>query len=222
MKKFINILFCAIFVFGLMFSCHDNSSTTNQNEKTRLSREQVIADSIARVEFVRDSILKSPENQAKIASLKPLFNEKKDEFQDNCWVEPKNAPAYRNRNGVYCYFSIKDEVPENFRFVFQYYADEWLFIRNMIFNIDGENITISPKMDTDCGYGGMIWEWCDASVNNDYGSVNEEFIKKLANAKSVKVKMNGSQYYDTKTLTAAQIKSIKDTYDYYLSLGGRF
>ena len=217
MKKFINILTCLIVAMVAM-SCRNNINSTQTTEKTH---EQIIADSIARAEFVRDSILKSPENQAKIASLKPLFNEKKDEFQDNAWVEPKTAPAYRNRNGVFCYFALKNGVAENFRFVFQYYADDWLFIRNMVFNIDGENTTIVPEMDTDCGNGGMIWEWCDESVGK-YGSLNENFIKKLANAKSVKVKMNGSQYYDTKTLSAAQIKSIKDTYEYYIALGGRF
>ena len=51
---------------------------------------------------------------------------------------------------------------------------------------------------------------------------DEKFIKKIANAKSVKVKLNGRQYYDTRTLKAEQIKSIKDTYEYYLALGGRF
>ena len=51
------------------------------------------------------------------------------------------------------------------RFVFQYYSDDWLFIRNMIFNFDGENVRIIPdRMQTDCGDGGMIWEWCDEHV----------------------------------------------------------
>ena len=111
--------------------------------------------------------------------------------------------------------------PDIFRFVFQYYSDEWLFIRSMTFNIDGENYTIIPNMETDCGYGGMIWEWCDEYVGS-IGNVSKEFIEKLANSESVKVKMNGRQYYDTRTMTKAQISSIKDAYEYYLALGGEF
>ena len=151
-----------------------------------------------------------------------MFKEIKDEFSDRVWVEPKNAPKYRNVNGVYCYFSTENGVPQTFRFVYQYEADDWLFIREMIFNIDGENFAIAPKMETDCGNGGRIWEWCDNAVWEDETGVCNKFIEKLGNAKNVKVKLIGSQYYDTKTLSSAQIKSIKDTYEYYKALGGKF
>ena len=142
-------------------------------------------------------------------------------FQTSCGLPPKTAPKSVNRNGVYCYFVMYEGKPVTLRFRYQYYSDEWLFIESMIFNIDGENITIIPDMDTDCGDGGKIWEWCDEAVIGG-NSVDEKFIAKIANAKSVKVKMNGSQYYDTRVLTAEQIKSIKDTYEYYKALGGKF
>lgn len=216
MKKFIIITISAIVVIAGLFSC--GGSSTNSTETAKVAREQFIRDSIAHAEFVRDSIAKAERNAKIIEANKPLFKTASDEFSNCAWVEPKSAPKYRNQNGVYCYFQLENNEASNLRFVFQYYADEWLFIRNMIFNIDGENITIAPDMDTDCGNGGMIWEWCDEKVG--YG-VSEDFIKKLAYATSVKVKLNGSQYYDTKTLTSAQIKSIKDTYEYYTALGGR-
>ena len=76
-------------------------------------------------------------------------------------------------------------------------------------------------METDCAYG-KIWEWCDESVNKNTSNITEEFIKRIANATSVKIKLNGRQYYDTRTLNPTQIKTIKDTYDYYLALGGSF
>lgn len=220
MKKFI-VALIAIFIATMFVSC-GNSSTSNV-EKARIEREQFIKDSIARVEFVKDSIATAQRNAEVIKRCANLFTIKKDEFSNNSWVKPKVAPKYRNRNGAYCYFCMNDGKPNTFRFVYQYYSDDWLFIRNMIFNIDGEKFTIIPKMETDCG-GGKIWEWCDTYVSggdSEY-SVNENFISKLANSKSVKIKMNGSQYYDTRTLTAEQIKAIKDTYEYYLALGGKF
>lgn len=218
MKKFIYI-FVAVLACAMSNSCGNNSKTNDSALKISAEREKFIADSLAKEKAKLDSI-----NAITVTRLKPFFTEKKDEFSDITWIKPKSAPKYRSMNGTYCYFAKKGEKVENFRFVFQYYADDWLFIKNMIFNIDGENITIIPDMDTDCGYGGKIWEWCDEAVvggNSEY-SVNEEFIAKIANAKSVKVKMNGSQYYDTRTLTAEQIKSIRDTYEYYKALGGKF
>ena len=52
--------------------------------------------------------------------------------------------------------------------------------------------------------------------------LTEDFIKKIANATSVKIKMVGNKYYKIRTLNFVQIKSIKNTYEYYLALGGRF
>lgn len=221
MKKFLLLL-----VAFATISCGSNSSNSNKAAERAAAeaaakREQFVKDSIARVEFVRDSIAKAEV----IKRCEPLFTVKKDEFSDKAWVEPKSAPKYRNRNGVYAYFATENGRAFNFRFVYQYYSDDWLFIKNMIFNIDGENITIAPDMETDCGNGGKIWEWCDVHVTGGDSEsifVNEYFIKKIAEAKAVKVKMNGRQYYDTRTLTSAQIQSIKDTYEYYKALGGIF
>jgi len=213
MKRYFVFIITAL----LLYSC---SGTTKNAERIKFVRDSIaraefVRDSIARVEFVKDSIAKVEQNNAIIAKCKTKFTHKQDEFSDVVWVTPKSAPKYRNMNGVYCYFAMENDVATNLRFVFQYHSDEWLFIRNMIFNIDGENITIAPKMETDCGNGGRIWEWCDVSA-----LLYPDVVKKIANSKSVKVKMNGSQYYDTRTLTSAQIASIKETYEYYLALGG--
>ena len=205
-----------------------NSTVSNKHKekeeaRARLEREQFVRDSLKRDQEIKDSLALVERNAEIIARVSNNFIHEKDEFSNTTWVKPKSAPKYTNRNGVYCYFATEEgKAHLNFRFKYQYYASEWLFIKNMIFNIDDENITIVPDMERDSGNGGMIWEWCDVSVNSNDARINEEFIKKIANAKSVKVKMNGSQYYDTRTLTAEQIKSIKEAYEYYIALGGEF
>lgn len=275
MKKILLVLGIWVLACLIIFFSVISTPMKVQNEQ-RIERERIekikqdsiarvefVRDSIARAEFVRDSIAKAEQNAQIINKLKGNFTHKKDEFSDRTWVNPKNSPQYRNQNGIYCYFSMINGKPtNNFRFVFQYYADDWLFIRNMIFNIDGENYMITPNMDTDCGNGGYIWEWCDVSVSKEiksddiklgaetkdediqlkaelkvkevereakynvngiwYIDITNTFIQKLANAKSVKVKLNGRQYYDTRTLTNSQLKTIKETYDYYIALGGTF
>lgn len=255
MKK----IFLAIAAIAILAGCGE-SYKQNKARKAflldSLKRAEFVQDSIARAEFVRDSIEAEQRKAEIIARCSPLFSETKDEFSDRVWVKPKSAPKYTNRNATYCYFMTVDGVPSNLRFRFQYHSDNWLFIRNMIFNIDGENFRIAPDMETDSGNGGRIWEWCDEMVYNssladdmevtkenidiiakakameviekhanssdgvEYTEINKAFIAKIAYAKSVKIKMNGSQYYDTRTLSAAEIKSIRDTYEYFFALGG--
>ena len=225
MKK----LFVLLATVIAICACGNNTGSNKKPsakeiERARLEREAFVRDSLRRDREIKDSIALAEKNAEVIARVSKSFNETKDEFSNTSWVKPKSAPKYTNRNGVYCYFATENgKATSNFRFVYQYYSDDWLFIKNMIFNIDDENITIAPDMETDCGNGGMIWEWCDRLVTkSSTDGVTEDFIKKIANAKSVKVKMNGRQYYDTRTLTKEQIQSIKDTYDYFIARGGSF
>lgn len=185
--------------------------------------EYFVVDSIEEVVEtpVSTGIIKHSINKDSIVNtMKSDFTFKKDEFSssDGSWVEPKSRPRFRNTNAFYCYFWINsNNSPSNMRFVMQYEADDWLFIKNCIFNIDGENLSYIPrKMEHD--NHSRIWEWFDDQV--DLYNIN--LIRKIANAKSVKVKLNGSQYYDTRTIKPKEIVSIKKTLEKYEELGGKF
>ena len=224
MKKFIVITAAIMAIMSCKPVNQYNDSQLSRSEKAAIERakEQHRLDSIARENAMalarKDSI-----NRVTRSKLKQYFTENTDEFSDVVWVKPKSAPQYVNRNGIYCYFARNktdftspNSRAYNFRLVVQYYAEEWLFIRSMIFNIDGENYTFVPdNMKRDCGYGGKIWEWCDESTRFDTA-----LIEKIANAKTVKVKFNGSDYYKVKTLTPEQILSIKRTYEDYKAYDG--
>lgn len=151
------------------------------------------------------------EREAAIKNLKPKFRVKSDEFSDKSWVYHNTTPKYTNRNSVHLYFCMVNGVANNLRFRFQYEDDDWLFIKSVIFNIDGDNHTFIPfGMQEDCGNGGRIWEWCDSPASDCMDLVNM-----IANAKSVKIKYNGRQYYNTRTMTAKQIQAFKETLEYY-------
>lgn len=212
-KRRIIIVLIIIIVISLLMSNEEEeaNSTDAKNDKKITKTELKVED-----KAIRDSV---------IAELKSSFTTKYDEFTNTHWVEHKNKPKYRNMNGCYCYFQIQDSVASNFRFVFQYVATDWLFIKEMIFNIDGKNFDLYPKMERDNGNGG-IWEWCDYEVNylssDNADLFSENFVWELKNAKSVKVKLVGQHYSKVQTLSEQQIKSIKETYDYYIALGGKF
>lgn len=199
-------------------SCNNSNTTKNRILNDSIAkREAFVKDSIAKREaFVKDSIesIEAAKRAEFVNKNKSKFREKVDEFQNVTWIYHKSSPQYTNRNACYFYFYIKDGKASNFRFRFQYYDDDWLFIKNMIFRIDDENITISPDMERD--NNSDIWEWCDVH----FSEVGIPFITKMANANSVKVRLNGRQYYDTRTLTKEQIKAMKETLEYYYALGG--
>lgn len=160
-------------------------------------------------------------DSAKVKDLTKYFRQKKDEFSNDnkVWYEPKSAPQYTNRNGLYCYFQTQNGIPSNLRLRFQYYAEDWLFFNRLQFAIDGKAYEYIPDdTETDSGDGGKIWEWCDQSLSE----ADKELIYALANAKSAKMKIIGRQYHDQKTISQEQIKSIKQTLDLYNALGGQY
>lgn len=157
-----------------------------------------------------------------IKKLSPLFTFKKDEFDPDgiTIIRPKSAPKYVNRNGIFCTFIKSNAGAKDFRLNIQYYADEWLFIRKYQFSIDGKAYEFIPlnnvERDND---GGMIWEWCNEEISNAH---DKTLIKALANAKSVRIKFIGDQYYDIRTIETKELKSIKDALDLYVAMGGKW
>ncbi len=178
--------------------------------------------------MVNDSVLSVTQNlksqetaridSAKIKDLKKYFIEKKDEFEPYSWVKPKSKPLYINTNGFYCYFQKNDDgTVSNLRFVGQYAADDWLFIKNIKFNIDGKTYSFTPsEIKTD--HDTEIWEWFDEQVD----VYNSDIVEAISKAKSVKVRFNGQQYYKDKTMSQDNIKSIKRTIEYYKALNGTY
>lgn len=80
----------------------------------------------------------------------------------------------------------------------------------MIFSIDGEAYFFSPEDMKRDNKGGYIWKWFDESI--DYQS---DLVQALINANSVKIKLNGSDYYDTRTLSSKQLIALKETFELY-------
>lgn len=214
MKKVL-IYFFGFIVFMTLLSLVYPTDNDQKNQEN----ENVVENSIKDEQIIEDKNEAPVINEEAIKKYKPFFIEEQDEFSECMYVLPKNKPKYRNSNGIYCYFAYNDKEVGNFRFVYQYYNDDWLFIQSMIFNIDGENFTINPDMERDCG-NGHILEWFDEQI--DHNVLYRILVGKIAYSKNVKIKLVGRQYSDVRTLTAAQIKSIRDTYEYYLALGGKF
>ena len=157
----------------------------------------------------------------KIKELKPFFNITIDEFDVSGkeWYKPKSAPKFVNRNGIYFYFQVNDDVPSNLRLQVQYHSDDWLFFNKVQFSIDGKPFEYIPRdTETDSGNGGRIWEWFDDSM----GKSNTELLNTILKSKTIKMKLVGSQYYDIQTLSKNQVRDLKRTLELFKSMGGEF
>ncbi len=199
------------FIIGGMSACTAPHSTS---ENDSLSQDTLLHDSLE----AETAEVKNINIDSIVNVFRPDFIFKKDEFENRTWIEPKNRPKYTNTNRIYCYFQLTDNTASNFRLRIQYASDDWLFIENFKFNIDGNrNITFVPeKMERD--NDSSIWEWCDEHIDTEY----KFLISALAHAKKAKVKFEGQQYYNTRNLTPEELKYIKKTYEFYLALGGKF
>lgn len=156
-------------------------------------------------------------DSAKIKDLKSLFTEKKDEFTQTVWVQPKARPQYRNQNAVYAYFEKSDNSVNNFRMVVQYAGEEWLFVRSVKFNVDGKTYDYyATKWDRDNDTS--VWEWSDEQVSK----TDLPLLTAIANGKVVKYRLVGDKYHEDKTLSEKYKTSIKNTLNYYSAQGGKF
>lgn len=220
MKHLLYLLITSIGCGIVLLLCHSrvkNSSFSNDTDTVKTIMESVDSTSVIeeqkKIAAEKAQLL---ERKAELDKLSKKFNQKKDEFSNKTWIFPNNKPKYRNRNATYCYFMKQNNEVRNFRFVFQYVNSDWLFIKDLIFNIDGKVFEYRRlDFNTDCR-GGQIWEWCDLQLSDI------DLIRALEKAKSIKIKMNGDKYYDTRTLNSATITSIQETIKYYKALGGRF
>lgn len=205
----------------LLMGCTSSSNYSVSNDTiaadTSLTFDTAVVDN-----QLSDSVsdAEKAENASRVKELKPFFRTKKDEFDNEgkTWYFPKTAPKYVNANGIYLYFQVIDGRASNLRLVIQHYADDWLFWKQAYFNVDGATYTYVPrKTETDNGDGGMIWEWSDEQVT----AIDQSLIISFLGAKSIKVKLEGRQYYKVKTLTSEQIKSLNRSYKLYKALGGK-
>ena len=220
MKHLLYLLITSIGCGIVLLSCQSrvkNSSFSNDTDTVKTIMESVDSTSVIEEQKkIAAEEAQLQERKAELDKLSKKFNQKKDEFSNKTWIFPNNKPKYRNRNATYCYFMKQNNEVRNFRFVFQYVNSDWLFIKDLIFNIDGKVFEYRRlDFNTDCS-GGQIWEWCDLQLSDI------DLIRSLENAKSIKIKMNGDKYYDTRTLNSATITSIQETIKYYKALGGRF
>jgi hypothetical protein len=155
----------------------------------------------------------------RLANATKKLKTKYDDIRNITWYYDKSTPTYTNYNSFHLYMGKEKSGRPWLRFRIQYTADDWLFIESYIIKTDNGSHRIDTKYgevekDNDSG---DIWEWYDVPLNNEtYG-----IIKDVINSKTVKLRYNGKQYYNDRTITATEKQGLKNILDAYEALGGQ-
>jgi hypothetical protein len=128
---------------------------------------------------------------------------KHDQFSGSTYIYDRSSPQYVNYNAIYAYID-KGSAGSSLRFSIQYTADDWLFIKSVTFNADGQNFDYQPVFKTDNGKG-AIWEWSDQQLDDS----QLPMLIKIATSKKVQAKYNGDKYYKVVTVTSLQKAALK-------------
>lgn len=159
---------------------------------------------------------KAAEEQRKaFARLDQNLTKETDEIKGITWVSHKSVPVLANYMTLY--FGTKDGSVGSYplRMKFNYYADNWLFVKTVTVKADEEVYNLE-KIDFERdNAAGSIWEWSDSPVEN------MTMINKILAAKKVVVRYNGRQYYHDFVLPESQKMAMKDILLAWQRYGGK-
>lgn len=194
---------------------YSRSETTLEDYKAKFPDDLSVSNKV-------DSLLKivlaakeeAVKNKEKAKAMLGGFRSKVDEFNDVTYYFHKTSTKYNNRNAFYCYFAMdNDGNISPLRLRVQYYADDWLFIERCEILADKDKFVYSPgtfDRDNDT----KIWETNDSPVND----ITMLMLEAMSESKTVKIRFIGNQYYKDKTLSATQLKALKEVLFVYKSL----
>lgn len=144
------------------------------------------------------------------------MTKKYDDIEEITWYQDKTSPKFANRNGVYLYFGDKKEAVPWLRFKIQYTADNWLFVENYIFKVDGSTYKYTPNEVKHDNGSGDIWEWSDENVNKEIYTI----IQAIINSKSCKIRYEGDKYHKDRDISYTEKMAIKNVLNAFVAKGG--
>lgn len=130
-----------------------------------------------------------------------------DKFRGITFYHHPSEPRYSDTRSYVLPYVGEKEGTVAMRFVVHYTGDNWLFIQNAKFNIDGEIVPLrASKWDRD--NDSEIWEWADLSDTPE----TRRLMVKIANSKETIIRFEGRTYYDNVTVRNSDKQAIKDMF----------
>lgn len=191
-------------LLGLILICCFACKNGNQHKEVVLTEEQKYEN------WVKEHV-----DSVKINELCGFYNYKTSEFDEPglTWVSPKDIHTISERNGVTCYFQLKDKIACNFRLKINYLSDDWLFIKAYKFSIDGKVYTLVTDDVKRNAIDGHICEFSDLEC------VDGDLQEALSKANKIKLAYEGDKRAVLE-VSPEEIETIKRTCALFKAHGG--
>lgn len=147
----------------------------------------------------------------------------RDEMRNLSFWRDRAAPRFVNsRSWLGAYIMQLDGGGTYLRMQINYLGSDWLFIKSYMFKVDGVDFRFDPEsygsdaVERDNG-SGEIWEWWDVIAEGE----RMRFLQAVADAKTVTMRYNGSQYYRDRNIGPEERASLRRTLLAYQKLSGQ-
>lgn len=186
----------------------DEKGRDEKTRKERVQQERV------QQERVQQQKQKQKQREYELNELRKKMTSKVDKIEGIKWIYEKTTKRYidkaaTKRNFFYVYLGQNMENESSLwgRLFIGVRKSDWIFFDTVIINFDGERRTFnfpSFQVDRDVLGGSVIQEHIDVSFSEYIPA-----LKKIAESKTVQVRLKGKYYYDF-TLTKEQKNAIKN------------
>lgn len=148
----------------------------------------------------------------KAKALASLRKQRDDVNGINFYNAPESPQSVANYWKLY--LAVPDKGAPYLRFVFMYTGDDWLFIRGVTLNVDGEKLPDVPlnafRINRD-NSGGRVWEWYDEAISDK----DLRLFERLVSSKKTIIRYSGSQYYKDRILSQEEKRAMRKVLDAY-------
>jgi len=148
-----------------------------------------------------------------------------DEFKKRTFYTDKRFVTYPIEKygsssfkfGLYCSKADGENTVSGLRLDLEYLSEDWLFIESIILLIDGVSFQFDCDFDGEVAYGSGIRETFDAPITLKLFNA----LNKITKDSVVKIRLNGSKYYNEFEFSWAQRVAIPLFLKYYKDSGGQ-
>jgi hypothetical protein len=160
---------------------------------------------------------KSPEFKAALAQMQTL----KDDFTESTYYADKSGPKFNSANStaLYIYVGAKKGQKTVAYLRMQAYGGDYLFIKKVLFKVDGETFQLTPSSDEAETIPGQVqaFDWFDRTMT----STEISLVQWIINSKKTVMRIQGTRNYKDLTITSTQKKALARMLTVYKGLGGK-
>jgi len=160
---------------------------------------------------------KSPEFKAALAQMQTL----KDDFTDTTYYQDKSSPKINSANStsLFIYVGAKKGGSPSAFLRMQSYGGDYLFIKKVLFKIDGKTFQLTPSSDEAETIPGKVeaFDWFDRTMT----STEISLVQWIINSKKTVMRIQGTRNYKDLTITSTQKKALARMLTVYSGLGGK-